>query len=280
LNARLVDYFRSQAPYLRPVTPKSEAGDPYYEAGAHPEVVEDVWDKLAAKLPDESRCLLYGVPVIVQPDSGIVLAVAMGTGYFVRVPEEDMAAARSDGYLTTWSLTPPFDATEVFGGDWVLGQSRLRESRWRRFMPGRPRSSEARWCRTLYERFKTPADDRAMLTPDTPAKARHKHGTLVLTVSEGPHLTPHEIATNPDGNAIDQCIRSRSWQGMTFVILERENNSMTASGSLDDGMSLTCIVDNVERVSAKAPESIDTIVAVMQSFARGDGNWGTMIDWD
>jgi hypothetical protein len=265
LNVRLVDYFRSQAPYARPIISKAEAGHPYYEAGAHPEVVEAVWDKLAAQLPDESRCLLYGIPVIVQPASGIVLALAMGTGYFVRVPQEDMAAARREGHLTTWNVTPPFDARDIFGGDWVLGQSRSRESR---------------WCRTLYERFKTLGNYRAMLTLDTPAKARHERGTLVLTVSEGPHFAPQEVATNPESNAIEQCIRSRSWQGTTFVILERDHDSMTASGSLNDGMSIACIVDDVERVSGRAPDSIEMIVALMQSFARGDGQWRTMIDWE
>jgi hypothetical protein len=123
MNVRMVEYFRAQAPYARPITPKADADDPYYEAGAHPEIVERVWDTIGARLPADSRCLLYGVPVLVQPDSGIVLAVAMGTGYAFRVPDEEVASARAEGYRTTWDVSPSaLDAAGIFGSGWVFGQ--------------------------------------------------------------------------------------------------------------------------------------------------------------
>ena len=268
LNVRSVEYFRAQAPYARPITPKAEAEDPYYQAGAHPEIVERVWDTIGGQLPAESRCLLYGVPVLVQPDSGIVLAAAMGTGYAFRVPDEEIALARAEGYQTTWNVSPaPLDATRVFGADWVFGQFEDRE---------------ARWCRMLHARFSEPAAaDRVMLTPDTPAKPRHTRDTLVLTVSEAPDLAPREIATNPDGDTVERCIRSLSWKGMTFVTLERGPDCITASGSLEsgDGWSLSSLENGEEHVAARPPESIDAIVSIMRSFAAGDQSWRTMIDW-
>jgi hypothetical protein len=88
LSTRLVEFLRSRAPDVKPITPQTDADDPYYQAGAHPDIVEQVWDKIGAKLPVACRCLLYGVPVLVQPDSGIVLAMAMGTGYGCSFPKK------------------------------------------------------------------------------------------------------------------------------------------------------------------------------------------------
>ena len=267
LNLRLVDYFRSQAPYARPVTPKTDFDDPYHHAGAHPDVVGYLWDRIAARWPDDSRCLLFGVPVLVQPVSGIVLAVAMGTAYFVRVPEDELAVARAKGYQTIWKVSPSaIDAGKIFGGDWVLGRHEQHESR---------------WCNTLFERFNTPAGGRLILTPDTAPKTRHKKGTLLLTVSDGPDLAPREIATNPDAAAVERCIRSLSWKGMTFVTLERDLDALTASGSLDpdDGLSMQCIEHDEERISARAPD-IDKIVSIMRAYASGDDSWRTLIAWE
>lgn len=268
LNVQIVEYFRAQVPNARPVTPAAEAHDPYYEAGAHPDIVERVWDTLGARMPADSRCLLYGVPVLVQPDSGIVLAVAMGTGYAFRVPDEEVAFARAEGYRTTWDVSPSsLDATRTFGSGWVFGQFDDRE---------------VRWCQMVYERFSRPAGaDRVMLTPGTPAKPRHKRGTLVLTVSEAPDLAPREIATNPDGDAVERCIRSLSWKGMTFVTLERGSDSITASGSVEpaDGWSISYVENDEEHVAARPPESVDVMVSIMRSYALGDRSWRTMIDW-
>ena len=268
LNERIVEYFRAQAPFAKPITPKVEAADPYQEAGAHPEIVERMWDKIGAQLPADSQCLLYGAPVLVQPDSGIVLAVAMGTGYFFRVPDHEMAFALAEGYQTRWDVSPsPVDATKSFGPGWVLGRFQDRE---------------ARWCRMAYEQFKSTAASHAMLTSSTPAKVQHKRGTLVLIARESPDLAPREIATNPDGDAIERCIRSLAWKAMTFVTLERGADSITASGSLDprDGLSISYAGEDEEQVSPRPPESIDQIIAIMRSYAAGDRSWRTMIDWD
>jgi hypothetical protein len=268
LNERIVEYFRAQAPYARPITPKGEAGDPYSEAGAHPEIVERMWDIIGAQLAPGSQCLLYGVPVLVQPDSGIVLAVAMGTGYFVRVPDHEVAFALAEGYQTTWNVSPSsVDATKSFGPGWVLGRFEDRE---------------ARWCRMADEQFASAAASHAMLTADTPAKTPHHRGTLVLVVRESPDFAPREIATNPDGDGVEHTIRSLEWNAMTFVSLERGADAITASGSLDpgDGLSISYVENDEEHISASPPESIDQIVSIMRSYATGDRSWRTMIDWD
>jgi hypothetical protein len=50
-NARVVEYFRTLAPHARPLIRSTDAQDPYYQAGAHLDVVEFLWDTLGGSLP-------------------------------------------------------------------------------------------------------------------------------------------------------------------------------------------------------------------------------------
>src|SRR5215831_16560691 len=70
------------------IDPDDQVGDAYYGCGSHPEIVERVWDQLGRGLPTDCRCVLCGTPALVQSRTGIVLAVAMGTQYCLRLPDE------------------------------------------------------------------------------------------------------------------------------------------------------------------------------------------------
>ena len=71
------------------------AGDPYYEQGSHPDVVERLWGEIGTALPTDCRCLVHGTPALVHPTAGVVLAFSMGTGYFVRLPSGSVESASS-----------------------------------------------------------------------------------------------------------------------------------------------------------------------------------------
>lgn len=58
---------------VAPVDPKH---DYYWDSGAHPDVVQRLWNQLGKGSPAESRALLFGTPALVHPESGIVLAFA------------------------------------------------------------------------------------------------------------------------------------------------------------------------------------------------------------
>jgi hypothetical protein len=249
--------------------PKDEAHDPYDEAGAHPDVVEFLWDRVGGFLPAAGRGLVYGVPVLLQPDSGIILAVALGTGYAIRVPEEEVLNARANGYLGTWDMrTEVLTSTLLFGPDWL----------WGRF-----HHAEAAWIRTLVARFGAPAGstDR-MLTPATPEVAPRASGAIVLTVVEAPAMQPREIATNPTAEVVERTVRSLSWAVMTFVTLERGDQSLTASGSLDpsDGLSASYTDDGTEHLAAEPLRDLNTVVRLLRAYATGDSAWRTMIAWE
>jgi hypothetical protein len=47
-----------------------------------------------------------------------------------------------------------------------------------------------------------------------------------------------------------------------------------------DGLSARSVEDGEERISREAPESVDLLVRLLQSYAAGDDRWRTMIAWD
>jgi hypothetical protein len=66
----------------------SEAHDPYYQLGTHPDLVEKLWDKLTVNIPLDTRWVLFARPVLVHPETGVIFAFATGTQtYALRVPE-------------------------------------------------------------------------------------------------------------------------------------------------------------------------------------------------
>jgi hypothetical protein len=109
--------------------------------GSHPDVVEQVWHVLARKLPAEGRCLLFGTPALVDPVSGIVLAVCYGTQYCVRLPKGAIPAALRRGARVsmTWTLGGSTNIQKQFGRDWVFGH----------YLP-----EEVEWCEEVCRQFR------------------------------------------------------------------------------------------------------------------------------
>jgi hypothetical protein len=80
--ARIRSVIRDHPPLAAP----DSVADAYAGQGSHPDVVERLWDGLAAGLPMDCRCLVAGTPALVHPGSGVVLAFTLGTAYYVRRP--------------------------------------------------------------------------------------------------------------------------------------------------------------------------------------------------
>ena len=114
------------------IAPPESAKDPYMGQGSHPEIVERIWDKLGETLPADARCLLYGRPALVHPGSGVVLAVAYGTTYCVRIPREKAQKAIDAGAKITMKFadTGTTNIQEEFGADWVFGAWLKQEETW------------------------------------------------------------------------------------------------------------------------------------------------------
>ena len=97
--------------------------DPYLGCGSHPEIVERVWDQLGRGMPQGCRRILCGTPVLVDPGTGVILAVCYGTSYGLRLPDGALPEALQAGCATShrWGDGKVTDLSAEFGTDWVFG---------------------------------------------------------------------------------------------------------------------------------------------------------------
>lgn len=122
-EAVLAFLFRSQQHEIL-LPPNQSTRDPYLELGSHPDVVERIWDELGTVFGQDSRQIVCGRPALVHPMTGIVLAIAWGTRYVLRLSEEMARKARNAGFKTvhTWSDGTKTDIVSDLGPGWIFGQ--------------------------------------------------------------------------------------------------------------------------------------------------------------
>lgn len=104
-----------------------------WRLGAHPDIVALLWSRLNGALPADAGYLVAGGATLVHPDSGLILAAALGTQYALRLSGEELAAARAAGYETVHtfrSVERTLDLTATFGAGWVFGRHDAREASW------------------------------------------------------------------------------------------------------------------------------------------------------
>lgn len=96
----------------------------YWESGAHPDIVERLWDQLGKNLPSTWRQVVLGAPALLNPNSGLLIAVAIGTNYVLRLLPNRLSEALATGARTKTVFTKnhELDVTKEFGPDWIIGQ--------------------------------------------------------------------------------------------------------------------------------------------------------------
>jgi len=136
LNRQVIVYLTADRKRPRfsaePILAPDRHPDPYLEAGSHPDIVERIWDKIGAALPADCRALVYGSPALVHSETGIVLALAFGTQYAIRVPADTLEIALGKGCTNrqTWTGGGETRIQEVLGNDWLFGGWSDAESQW------------------------------------------------------------------------------------------------------------------------------------------------------
>ena len=136
LNTKVLGYLSARRKLSQhshdPILAPDQHPDPYMGAGSHPEAVERVWDDLGGALPADSRALVHGTPALVHPVAGIVLALAFGTEYAIRVPADTLAQALRLGCTDkqTWTGGGETRIREVLGEDWLFGGWSDEEKQW------------------------------------------------------------------------------------------------------------------------------------------------------
>jgi len=152
-NRRILTYLSDPDRLTRSVSvAKSERScspddveDPYLRLGAHPDLLERLWDELGATLPEDCRWIVFGTPVLVHPRTGVIFGFGAGTHtYALRLPAVERTAALAAGAVTVHrypaypNLGIPasvLDLAEI-GEEWVLGG-------WH--------EGEEKWCRAAYD---------------------------------------------------------------------------------------------------------------------------------
>jgi hypothetical protein len=143
-NRVVLAYLRRSVPpnpVPRPaVISPEDAEDPYAATGAHPEVVQRVWDELGRSLPVACGRVVHSTPALLHPKTGTIFALALGTGYALRLPPALIEAAISGGARTSVRYTDGSDlnAPRDLGNDWVLGA----------WLPAEPG-----WCAKAFDYF-------------------------------------------------------------------------------------------------------------------------------
>jgi hypothetical protein len=101
----------------------SEAYDPYYHLGTHPDLVERLWDKLTVKISVDCRWVLHARPVLIHPETGIVFAFATGTHtYALRIPQafRPQSLLAKAGHRYEYPGGKVLELSE-YDGDWFFG---------------------------------------------------------------------------------------------------------------------------------------------------------------
>jgi hypothetical protein len=133
MNLGVLRYLRQDAdpasvPIVRP-GPETDT----WRLGAHPDIVEHLWTRLNTALPLDGRFLVADTAALVHPDSGVILAVALGTQYAVRLTGGRLAEASGAGFETSHRFSTvgrTLDLATTFGEGWVFGRYDPREGEW------------------------------------------------------------------------------------------------------------------------------------------------------
>lgn len=105
------------------------------DLGTHTDLWDRVWYGLGGRLPTDGRCLVYDSPALVSP-TGILLAVAKGTRYALRVPEPatDWAIESVIRSRGEQAREEQADLRSRYGDGWLIGGYLDHEIGWCRQM--------------------------------------------------------------------------------------------------------------------------------------------------
>ncbi len=116
--------------------------DPYLNCGCHPDIVSRLWNEINSNLPTDCRGMIYFKPALVDPNTGIIFGLAIGTQYALFLPEELSLLAKQAGLETiyTWSDKTTTNLEQTCGKSWFFGKY-LKE--------------EIEWCKKVYTLLST-----------------------------------------------------------------------------------------------------------------------------
>jgi hypothetical protein len=131
-NRRILHHAKGKNAREPAIASPDSHSNPYWDLGSHPDIVERVWDGIGAIFPEDCRAIVYGTPALVHPGKGIVLAMAYGTAYIIRVPDDLVDAAIQAGCAIErhWANGCTTNIQEELGYGWLFGNWLDEEAHW------------------------------------------------------------------------------------------------------------------------------------------------------
>jgi hypothetical protein len=112
---------------------------PYMTLGTHPDLVVRLWSELGRLMPADCRSVVFGVPALVRPDTGVIFGFAGGTQmYALRLDGPGESAALAAGARRTFCY-PAYSSLGIdelvidltsFGDGWIFGRWYSGEPEW------------------------------------------------------------------------------------------------------------------------------------------------------
>ena len=98
-NQRLLECLVPKGgPWARnPSSSPKELENPYTSLRAGPEVCDLLWKRITTQVPGAKKWVIYGYPVLVNPDSNVIFAFGIGLRHALRLPQECFQEAIKQG---------------------------------------------------------------------------------------------------------------------------------------------------------------------------------------
>ena len=131
-NHKVIPYLSHRNPGAPLLATFDSKPNPYLSLGSHPDIVERVWKQIGSAMPTDCRFIVCGTPALVQPDSGILFAFALGTQYCLRLPVSliETAILANAKTSTHWSNGKVEDIQKELGTGWIFGCWMAAEIEW------------------------------------------------------------------------------------------------------------------------------------------------------
>lgn len=132
-NAGVLRYLAGDGDPAGVTVVRPDASTDTRHLGANPAVVDYLWDGIGATLPIDGRYLVADTPALLDAESGLVVALAIGTQYAIRLAGDALATARAEGFATSHTFATvgrTLDLADRFGPDWAFGRFDPREPAW------------------------------------------------------------------------------------------------------------------------------------------------------
>jgi len=99
-----------------------EVLDPKAALGTHPELLDWLWNTICAKLPKDCRKVIYGKPVLIHPETGVIFGLGHGECVCaLRLPLDKVGEAIMSGMEDDVELENGQELySEDIGDDWVF----------------------------------------------------------------------------------------------------------------------------------------------------------------